>query len=185
MIEARQAEHQKYVRTYRSPRYRMKVKRMRDATNDLRDLPVRGAYLDVSCGWGDMLEQAAKLGFSPVMGTEIVPSLIDGHRVKYAEVQALPFEADSFDVVTMFDVIEHLIPGDDELACKELMRVARHHIVITANNKPSISKPYGDILHINRRQYEVWDKLFGRWFSPHKVTWLKGERTSEAWRIDL
>jgi len=131
-----------------------------------------------------MLVEAAKLGFEPVVGTEIVKALLSD-AVKYAEVHALPFEDKSFDVVTLFDVIEHLIPGDDELACREMARVARRHIILTANNKRSRNKA-GDELHINRRPYAEWDVLFRAWF-PGEVTWIKGPRSyvSEAWRIDL
>lgn len=184
--EARAAEHAKYQRTYAAqPKYRMKRERLADAVADLKALPCRGSYLDVSCGRGDMLHHADRLGFSPVRGTEIVPELIDGTRVVRAEVHALPFDGDSFDVVTLFDVIEHLIPGDDAAACREMARVARKHILLTANNRPSFNKA-GDDLHINRRSYDEWDRLFREWF-PGAVTWIKGDRAyvSEAWRIDL
>lgn len=183
---ARAAEHAKYARTYAAqPRYRMKRERMTDAVRDLAALPCRGSYLDVSCGRGEMLTEARRLGFKPVHGTEIVPALIDGKRVVRAEVHALPFEDDAFDVVTMHDVIEHLIPGDDEAACRELARVARRHVLLTANNRPSFNKA-GDDLHINKRPYEEWDRLFREWF-PGDVTWTKGKRSyvSEAWRVDL
>jgi ubiquinone/menaquinone biosynthesis C-methylase UbiE len=133
-----------------------------------------------------MLAEATRLGFDPVHGTEIVPELVDGLQVVRAEAHALPFGDDSFDDVTMFDVIEHLIPGDDELACLELARVARRHIVLTANNRPSFSRARED-LHINKRHYRTWDTLFRRWFAGARVTWVKGRRhyVSEAWRIDL
>jgi ubiquinone/menaquinone biosynthesis C-methylase UbiE len=184
----RAAEHGKYVRAYRTnPRYRMKAERMADAVADIRALPTRGAYLDVSCGRGDMLEAARSLGFKPVRGTEIVPALIDNKRVVYAEVHALPFPDKSFDVATMWDVIEHLIPGDDRRACHELARVARAHVVLTANNRPSFNKQ-GEDLHINRRPYGEWDALLREWFFPGRVTWLKypgRHYISEAWRIDL
>jgi hypothetical protein len=89
-------------------------------------------------------------------------------------------------VVSLFDVIEHLIPGDDELACRELARVAKRHILITANNRPSFNKA-GDDLHINKRPYEEWDQLFKSWFHGARVTWIRGHRSyiSEAWRVDL
>lgn len=183
--EARAAEHAKYRRAYTAqPNYRMGQRRMMDAVRDLAALPCRGSYLDVSCGRGEMLGHAKRLGFSPIQGTEIVPELIGGNVVR-AEVHALPFPDKSFDVVTLFDVIEHLIPGDDELACRELARVARKHILLTANNRPACNKA-GDDLHINRRPYEQWDALFRAWF-PGKVTWIKGRRhfVSEGWRVDL
>lgn len=182
----RTTEFAKYLRAYQRPKYRMKKERMADAVADLAALPCRGSYLDVACGQGDMLEQAAALGFSPVRGTEIVPSLIDGERVVYAEAHSLPFPSKSFDVVSLYDVIEHLIPGDDEAVCHEMMRVARKHILITANNKSSFQKCTGDELHINRREYGEWDRLFRHWFTGASVVKLQAkEYISEPWRIDL
>lgn len=187
LLDQRRAEHAKYSRAYAlNPNYRMKAQRRADAVYDLGRLPVRGSYLDVACGRGEMLGEAAGLGFAPVTGTEIVADLIDGERICFAEVHALPFTDRSYDVVTMFDVIEHLIPGDDERACRELARVARRHILITANNRPSFNKA-GDDLHINKRPYPEWDALFRQWFHGATVTWIKGPRNyvSECWRIDL
>ena len=121
-------------------RYRMKAERRADAVSDLAALPVRGAYLDVSCGQGDMLDEALKLGFAPVHGTEIVPALIDGHRVVRAEVHALPFADKSFDVV---DHVRRDRASDSRrrrTACRELARVARCHVLLTANNRPSLQQ---------------------------------------------
>lgn len=183
----REVEHAKYVRAYALNRnYKIGAPRLADAVNDLRALPTRGSYLDVSCGRGEMLGEATALGFRLVKGTEIVPDLVDGNRVVRAEVHALPFDDHSFDVATMFDVIEHLIPGDDEAACRELARVAKSHVLITANNRPSFNRA-GDDLHINKRPYDEWDRLFREWFSRGAVTWIKGTRNyvSEAWRVDF
>lgn len=189
---ARSAEHAKYERAYAlNANYKIKKERLADALDDIGALPCRGAFLDVSCGRGEVLAAAERMGFAPVRGTEIVPALIDGERVVRAEVHALPFVDKSFDVATMFDVIEHLLPGagydgDDEAACRELARVACRHVILTANNRPSFNKA-GDDLHINIRSYEEWDRLFREWFAPGVVTWIKGARAyvSEAWRVDL
>lgn len=184
--EARIAEFAKYERAYQHPKYRMKGERLRDAVSDLSDLPFRGSYLDVSCGRGDMLRHAADLGYSPVQGTEVVAQLLDAPRIVKAEAHSLPFGDRSFAVVSLFDVIEHLLPGDDQAACMELRRVAQRHVLITANNLPSFNKA-GDDLHINRRPYGEWDRLFREWFVGCDVTWLKINRkyVSESWRIDL
>lgn len=184
--EAREREFAKYRTAYSRPNYKMGERRKMDAQADLRALPARGNYLDVSCGKGEMLDFARSIGFAEVRGTEIVPALIDGERIVRAEVHALPFADKSFDVVSMFDVIEHLIPGDDLAACRELRRVARAHILITANNHKSFNHK-GDDLHINRRPYPEWHKLFIEWFAPLRVTWIKGKRAyvSECFQVDL
>ena len=185
ITEARAAEHAKYTRSYTKENYRMGAYRRQDAEHGLEGLPCRGSYLDVSCGRGEMLVHALTMGFDPVRGTEIVPELIDGDRVIRAEVHALPFDADSFDVVSMNDVIEHLIPGDDELACRELARVAQKHVLISACEKHS-KNWCGDILHINIRKYEEWDSLFRKWFYPAKVMWAgNNNKVSQSWRVDI
>lgn len=182
---SRRVEHEKYERAYLNPHYRMKDTRKADAVDAISALPVRGSYLDVSCGRGEMLDEARGIGFDPVMGTEKVARLIDGRRVVFAEGHALPFGDKSFDVVTSFDVIEHVHPGDDEALCREMARVARQHVVLSANNQPSFNKA-GDDLHINKRRYAVWDRLFREWFRPGRVTWLGSQHhVSELWRIDL
>ena len=182
--EARAAEHEKYARCYKLPNYRMGARRMMDAALALEALPSRGSYLDVSTGRGEMLSSAMALGFDPVNGTEVVEALLEPPRVVRAEVHALPFADGGFHTVTMFDVIEHLIPGDDELACRELVRVANKHVIVAANN--CRGKDWcGDVLHINIRSYEEWDRLFREWFAPHKVMWVTNEAAfSQIWRVD-
>jgi SAM-dependent methyltransferase len=182
--EARCAEHAKYVRAYASDTYGMGEERRRCAIADLAVLE-RGSYLDVGCGRGEMIRESLRLGFDPAHGTEVMPDLIDGLRVVHGEAHALPFSDKSFDVVTMLDVIEHLVPGDDEAACRELARIARRHIIVTASNLRSFSQA-GDDLHINRRPYDDWDVLFRAWFAPGRV-WRRPSRNpiSETWQVDL
>jgi len=186
LAAGRQAEHQKYVAAYQLDAYRMHGNRRADAERNLADLPSRGSYLDVGCGRGEMLAYARQLGFSPVQGTEVVPALL-GPRVIRAEAHALPFPDRSVDVVTLFDVLEHLLPGDDEAACREIKRVARRHLLFTASNRDS-RLPDGTELHINRRPYAEWEACFRAWFAPAGVRVapcrIAYER-SPMWRIDL
>ncbi len=185
IAEARAAEHEKYARCYMHPNYRMGANRMRDAVSILEALPSRESYLDVSTGRGEMLSFAMLYGFNPVKGTEVVESLLNHPRVIRAEAHDLPFADCGFHTVTMFDVIEHLIPGDDKLVCRELARVARNHVLVAANNRQSKNKA-GDVLHINIRPDQEWDRLFREWFAPHKVMWVTNKTSfSQIWRIDL
>ena len=184
IAEARSAEHEKYARSYKQPNYRMGANRMQNAVRVLEGLPKRGSYLDVGTGRGEMLLFAMFHGFYPVKGVEVVKSLLDHPRVIEAPAHDLPFSDGGFNTVTMFDVIEHLIPGDDELACRELARVARNHVIVAVNNRQSKNKA-GDVLHINIRPYEEWDRLFREWFAPHKVIWVTNKTSfSQIWRVD-
>lgn len=189
-IESRRAiEHDKYRVAYGDlPNYRMGAQRMADAQHDLTNaLVIGGNYLDVGCGRGEMVDFAESIGFRHVQGTEVVQELIDDRhgRVIYAEVHALPFADNLFDVVTMFDVIEHLVPGDDEAACKELQRVAKSTVILTANNQDSFDR--GVQLHINKRAYDEWHELFCSWFDGQVIR-MDTDRhypVSPAWRVNL
>lgn len=181
--DLRRTELEKYTRTYRDQPYRMSRSRERHYAEDIAGVEARDGYLDVGCGHGVMLDRARALGYRKIRGTDIVPALVKRHVVQ-AWAHDLPFPDKSFDVVTMHDVIEHLVPGDDHLACLELQRVARRHIFVGANANSSKNLA-GEELHINRRPYDVWDQLFRTWFTDATVTWIKRPSKSEAWRIDL
>jgi len=181
---ARHAEQQKYIHAYCSADYRMGAGRYADARADVAALPGRGSLLDVGCGRGEVLALAESLGFAPARGTEVVADLIDGVRVVQGAAHDLPFTDDSFDVACLFDVIEHLLPGDDERACRELGRVATRHVLLTANNLPSWTAA-GDDLHINKRPYDEWDALFRAWFDGNVTRLGRLNFSSERWRIDL
>lgn len=69
--------------------------------------------LDVGCGLGYFLDAAHDAGFQ-VMGVEFNQGAVRTMREKYAfpvyegSLEALPPSETAFDVITMFDVIEHL-----------------------------------------------------------------------------
>lgn len=183
-IEAsRRAEFAKYHVAYEAEGYRPRQARLDMQAAIVAETPGRKGFLDIGTGHGDMLVEAEKLGFSPVRGTEILPALLND-RVFYAEAHALPFAKDTFDAVTAFEVIEHLLPGDDEALCREMGRVARRRVIIGANNGPSFA-PDGSDLHPNRRPFDEWDRLFREWFSGWSVE-MRPERTlrdTRVWRM--
>ena len=183
VTDAQQVEIDKYAVCYEMPYYRMSDERRVPSVETLAELPWRGSYLDVGCGRGEMLQAARDLGFKCVQGTEVVPELIKaGPGVIEALAWDLPFQSRTVEVVSMFDVIEHLLPGDDEAACREIDRVADRAIIITANNHES--QLHGVQLHVNRRPYLEWNRLFRKWFTGN-VKWLEYRRAkkSEMWLV--
>jgi SAM-dependent methyltransferase len=182
----RDAERAKYVRAYAKHNYRMGPSRLEDSRALLASLPCRGSYLDVGCGRRDMLKAAPTLGFLPVHGTEIVPALIDGATVVEAWADALPFSAGAFDVVSAFDVLEHLHQESIPLAVSELARVARRHVLISVNNNSSQAVT-GEELHVTRWPYDVWDEAFRRAFKGQTVSRDQTDRVygGQFWRVDL
>lgn len=184
----RKAEIAKYERLYSCPDYGMGERRLSMAIKDLESLNIRGSLLDVGCGRGELMYAATWMDFGPVRGVEVVSSLLS-ERIRYGEATDLPFPKDSFDVVTMLDVLEHLIPGDERLAVLEAARVARQHLLCTANSRDSDLSDYfpGERapLHINKRSTHEWDRLLRSWLPHARVIRLNSADNPARWRIDL
>jgi len=83
--------------------------------------------LDVGCGTGANLEMLSQFGEAE--GVDVSGEALSFCRgrglmnVKQGAAEALPYQADSFDLVTGLDVVEHL--DDDLVGLKEMRRVLR------------------------------------------------------------
>lgn len=181
LSELREQEIKKYRECYRSPAYKMGDKRKHHIIKTL-ELVEKGSLLDVGCGRGESLKIAENMGFTNVHGVEAVRYLCDGDRIVNAMAHELPFDDKAFDVVTMFDVIEHLVPHETDSVCKELERVASKNVLISVHNGPS--KFNGIDLHINRKgSYDEWFDYFKETFSG-KVEWLPRHNSiSEMFKV--
>jgi SAM-dependent methyltransferase len=97
------------------------------AVLDELPLPAGARILDAGCGSGRMLDELAHYG--TVSGIDVseaaaAAARARGHSdVRVGPLEALPWEDDSFDLVTAFDVIEHT--PDDRRTLAELRRVTR------------------------------------------------------------
>jgi len=95
----------------------------------LDGLPLRaGSYLlDAGCGSGRELDELAARGRAA--GVDLSPVAVASARrrghddIHRAAIEALPFAAETFDLVTCLDVIEHT--PDDRATLAELRRVTR------------------------------------------------------------
>lgn len=82
--------------------------------------------LDVGCGTGANLEMLANFGTAE--GVDISDDALDfckakGLKAHKGLAESLPFEAESFDLVTALDVVEHL--DDDIAGLKEIHRILK------------------------------------------------------------
>lgn len=175
-------EVNKYVMAYQHERYRMGANRKTYAQDVVRRAKSECiTHLDVGCGRGEMVDFAKNLGYEST-GTEVVDYLAERDNVILAPAWDLPMEDGSIDLVTCFDVIEHILPEDCMSVLKEINRVAGKQIYITANNMPSQS--LGVELHVNKLPYLEWDKIFREVFDG-EVEWLprKYNIPSETWHV--
>ncbi len=140
-----------------NPAYKMGEGRKRDVHKMLVRLFATtggGSLLDVGCGRGEALALAREAGFAPVLGVEAAPVLC-GNDVMFGYAHSLPMEDASFNHVLCIDTLEHLLPDDVPLALKELWRVTKHTLTISASTRPSV---FGDRdLHISARPVAAWN----------------------------
>lgn len=190
-IEERRAiERARYERIYadRKTNYRMAINRYSDMHDALMAIPLpHQTFLDVGCGMGRLMHLADRCGYGVVYGIDCVDLRHYDNRIMVGSAHDLLFSDKSIHTTVMTDVIEHLLPGDDELACREMARVTTHHIFIMANNGPSVRK--GEELHVNKRPFSEWDALFKLWFGAATVAMIptrhQVRNISQLWRIDL
>lgn len=91
-------------------------------------LPRGGLVLDAGCGTGGFLEKIGQR--ARAVGVDLSPEAsrlgrLRGATLARAEVGALPFPDDTFDLVTCFDVLYHRWVSDDRGAVAEMSRVLR------------------------------------------------------------
>jgi ubiquinone/menaquinone biosynthesis C-methylase UbiE len=117
---------------------------------------------DLGCSTGLFLEKAAQLGWTPY-GSDVNRHLVEENRGKYGEQVKLQkgifidFPDQYFDVVTMFDTIEHL--PDPVATLREVSRVLRHDglVVITTPNVAGL---------FPKCTYGLFGKTLGAWEHP-------------------
>lgn len=101
-----------------------------------KTFPAR-TVLDVGCATGFVVEALRELGLD-AKGVDLSQYAVDnaaqgakGHLQRADLLGRLPFPRAHFDLVTAFETLEHLPPGDVAHAVQELRRVARSYVVAT------------------------------------------------------
>jgi len=116
--------------------------------------------LDVGCGKGLLVEWAKSQGIE-AEGIDFASDYgVNG------DVLDMPFSDNSFEMVTAFDLLEHLKPEDLEKGLNEMARVASSSWVLSIGYGPSgIMTPDGKMmLHpIATRDKEWWTPILSRY----------------------
>jgi len=165
----RDEEIKQYVRAYKSPAYAM-GRRRRDSVREVLAALGGGTLLDVGTGRGETLRYARELGIKAT-GTEVVPYLLN-ERVVYAQAHALPHADSSVDHVTCFDVLEHLTEEDIRPALREMLRVARKTVTVSASERSDVRQ--GRELHISKRPAAEWLRVISECWPGARQIGLAG-----------
>jgi len=178
----RESEALKYKDCYGDERYGMPTYR-RNLIRDVLAVTPGEKLLDVGTGRGETLQEADALGKDP-MGTETVDDLCN-ERVVKALLPELPFPDKSFDIVTCFEVLEHLLPVDVEPGINELVRLAKGHIVVSVCEAPHVVG--GVNLHPSAMPREKWEDLLRKATGkePEYIGNVSAHGVSPAYRVAL
>jgi SAM-dependent methyltransferase len=172
----RESEAAKYAEMYKDPTYGMPPHRAAAIASILADRP-RGSLLDVGTGRGETLDIARSLEYSAVAGTETVDYLVDPSRnIVRGLLPELPIESKTSDTVTCFEVIEHVLPQDVMPALKELERLARDRVIISAATRSDVRG--GVELHPSYRSEAEWMETFKAAWGPDADVQLIGNLSS-------
>ncbi|MCW4001078.1 MAG: class I SAM-dependent methyltransferase [Candidatus Bathyarchaeota archaeon] len=126
--------------------------------------------LDVGCAYGFTTQALSESGYQAVgmdvsaWGTRQAKAGSGEFLVGDAQT-ALPFQADTFDLVTCFDVLEHL--PHPEQALYGMFKVCRGVLVCTTPNR-KVEKPLRRLMrdydqtHISTRTQAEWETVTGR-----------------------
>lgn len=143
--------------------------------------PDAKTLLDAGCGSGRFLTFASSFhSWKRVTGLEISPFLADlsaqkGFEVIIGDVHCMPFDDGSFDVVAMWDVIEHL--ARPSIALAEIHRVLtpKGVLIIGTPNRSSILHSLARLLY--RFPIPAFQKPARRVFSAHPLYFSLGSLT--------
>jgi ubiquinone/menaquinone biosynthesis C-methylase UbiE len=152
--------YEEYNSEYYSERTRKSKKHMMRYIKFLRKGHQK--LLDVGCGEGHYVRDAIEEGID-AYGIDISSYALENaldtvkERISFGSITQIPFADYEFDVMTAFDVIEHIHPKDTLKAVAEIRRVLKPGgIVIMTTPSSSFGDWVSDLTHINVRPPKFW-----------------------------
>ncbi len=142
----------------------------------------RGKILDVGCAAGYFLESAKNAGFEPY-GVELSESFFKETHLKFGDsiyrgtIENIPCKDNFFDVITMFDLLEHV--KDPVSTLRRCRKILMPNGVIAAV-LPNTSSLTAKLMRKNWMQYKK-EHLF--YFSPKNISALLKQESFDIIKI--
>jgi len=135
-------------------------------------------WLDVGCGLGLVVKEAIEEDID-CYGIDIseyaVNNAIIRDRIKLGSITDIPFADNTFDVVSAFDVIEHIHPKSTEKAISEIQRVLKNSgfLILTTPNPCGFSDYWVyDLTHVNVRPPKFWKGILEKYGFRVKLSYI-------------
>ncbi|GJM18747.1 MAG: hypothetical protein DHS20C14_09600 [Phycisphaeraceae bacterium] len=149
---------------------------------------ITGRSLDVGCGSGFVVELLRTVPFElDAQGVDVSPESAavaakrnGADRIKVSDGRSLPYDDDRFDLVTSFDVLEHLDEADVPAFCDELRRVTRPGGLVmcsVALREASALDQHGDNVHRTVRPFDWWVPFV----QPDEAHWVRNPAQAICW----
>lgn len=123
------------------------IKNMRRFLRRIETYKTNGTLLDVGCAFGFFVELACDhgfdaYGFDPSQhAVREAKRLVGPTRIKHGTIDSVSYPKKSFDVITMFDVFEHLQdPGSDIAKLKTYLKDDGIMVIATGNSSSVMEK---------------------------------------------
>ncbi|MFH1738304.1 MAG: methyltransferase domain-containing protein [bacterium] len=121
-------------------------------------------WLDVGCAYGFLIEEAERLGIQAI-GADISSYALRQHssargRLTQAEACRLPIQDGSLDVVSAFDLLEHL--EDPESAIREWKRILRPKGLLFLSTPDPCTFDQEEPTHLSERPPSYWAAILRR-----------------------
>jgi hypothetical protein len=194
-----ESELDKYSAAYSQDEYRSKKHAVHNRWALLRSV-TPGTYLDVSCGRGETVALANRIGFK-ARGTEFTKELVSAERgIEWGHLPELE-GIEGADYLSCYEILEHLVPQDVLPALNRLVDLAGKRLWITTNDRQARAVfPDGIYnLHLSRLPLKWWwhtiDKIgkernilpiYDLWrkHNPSIRNWLLGFDLEQEYRED-
>ncbi len=122
----------------------LKHRQLRTRCVQVSQLRTSGALLDVGCSTGLFLNEMRRYGQWTLVGLEIEPSIAAyaadrfGLEVFNGPVEAAPWPPHSFDIITLWDVLEHLPDPRGALRCLGDLLAEGGLLIVSVPNLDSV-----------------------------------------------
>lgn len=135
--------------------------------DDIKMLQV-SSVCDVGCGNGMFVNDMVSMGMKEVYGVDLVTVamnlVIKNDGIEYHDSVAnnLPLEDNSVDLLTAFDVLEHIAPSEVESSLEEFARVSKKYMMFSISHRQSGEEHEGENLHLTVQPFDWWSEKISK-----------------------